>query len=135
MSSLFLGGIICPFSMDQMISYGFRIMEQHEDIVLLTRDPDAPLVPSLSPPDSFCMTWNLDHYPATWEGTRQLNHDLQEWHVSDHDRMVLLWTHQERAGAKRPHTPLPRRHSVPTPLSTGANTTSQWGHVTHTRFI
>ena len=99
MNSLYHRGIITPFPADQVESYmtlyGFRVTEQHDDLFTLIRDP-VPL--GLSTP-SDGLTWNLDHYPLTQEGTRQLERDLKQWGVSDHDRMVLLLTHQERYGA------------------------------------
>jgi len=102
MNALYHRGIITPFPADQVDSYltlyGFRITEQYDDIVTLIRDP-VPLI--LSPMSG--MTWNLDHYPTTHDGTRQLERDLTQWGASEHDRMVLLLTHQERYGAVVAH--------------------------------
>ena len=102
MNSLYHHGIITPFPADQVDSYlelyGFRMTEQYDDIVTLIRDPFPMTLSGLSG-----LTWNLDHYPATQEGTRQLERDLKQWGVSDHDRMVLLLTHQERYGAVVAH--------------------------------
>jgi hypothetical protein len=131
MNSLYHRGIITPFPADQVESYmtlyGFRVTEQHDDLFTLIRDPVPMILSELSTP-SDGLTWNLDHYPLTQEGTRQLECDLKQWGVSDHDRMVLLLTHQERYGAvvahlwmgtqaspypygdtSFPHTPLPWR--------------------------
>ena len=97
MNALYHHGIITPFPTTQVESYmelyGFRMTEQHDDLFTLIRDP-VPLELS----GSSCLTWNLDHYPATHEGTRQLERDLTQWGVSEHNRMVLLLTHQERYG-------------------------------------
>lgn len=97
MNSLYHRGIITPFPTDQVESYmklyGFRMMEQHDDLFTLIRDPVPMTLSGLSE-----LTWNLDHYPATNNGTRQLDRDLKQWGVSEHDRMVLLLTHQERYG-------------------------------------
>ena len=103
MNALYHHGIITPFPTTQVESYmelyGFRMTEQHDDLFTLIRDP-VPLelsgLSSLS--DGWGLTWNLDHYPATHEGTRQLERDLTQWGVLEHDRMVLLLTHQERYG-------------------------------------
>jgi hypothetical protein len=104
MNSLYHRGIITSFPADQMESYlksyGFRMTEQYDDIVTLIRDPVT--LSGLSTPFDG-LTWNLDHYPLTQEGTRQLERDLKQWEVSDHDRMVLLLTHQERYGAVVAH--------------------------------
>ena len=98
MNSLYHRGIITPLPTNQVESYmklyGFRMTDQYDDIVTLIRDPVT--LSGLSTPSG--MTWNLDHYPATHEGTRQLERDLTQWGVSNHDRMVLLLTHQERYG-------------------------------------
>lgn len=100
MNALYHHGIITPLP-DQVDSYltlyGFRMTEQYDDIVTFIRDP---VILSES---STGLTWNLDHYPATREGTRKLERDLKQWGVSDHDRMVLLLTHQERYGAVVAH--------------------------------
>ena len=102
MNSLYHRGIITPLPTNQVESYmelyGFRMKEQYDDIVTLIRDPVPMTLSGLS-----VMTWNLDHYPATHNGTRQLERDLKQWDVSDHDRMVLLLTHQERYGAVVAH--------------------------------
>jgi hypothetical protein len=102
MNALYHRGIISPFPTDQVESYmelyGFRMTEQHDDLFTLIRDP-IPLELS----GSSCLTWNLDHYPATHEGTRQLERDLKQWGISEHNRMVLLLTHQERYGAVVAH--------------------------------
>jgi hypothetical protein len=101
MNSLYHGGIISPLPTTQVESYiklyGFRIAEQYDDIITMIRDP-VPLSGM-----SHMLTWNLDHYPATQQGTRQLEKDLAQWGVSEHDRMVLLLTHQERYGAVVAH--------------------------------
>ena len=116
MNALYHRGIITPFPADQVDSYltlyGFRITEQYDDIVTLIRDP-VPLI--LSPMSG--MTWNLDHYPATHDGTRQLERDLKQWGVSEHDRMVLLLTHQERYGAVVAHLWAGDTSFPPCPLS------------------
>jgi len=97
MNSLYHRGIISPLPITQLESYmevyGFRITEQYDDIITMIRDPAVTLSGM-----SHMLTWNLDHYPATQQGTRQLEHDLAQWNVSEHDRMVLLLTHQERYG-------------------------------------
>lgn len=97
MNSLYHRGIISPLptnGVDPYLTlYGFRMTEQYDDIVTLIRDPVPLILSGLSG-----MTWNLDHYPAMHEGTRQLERDLTQWGVLDHDRMVLLLTHQERYG-------------------------------------
>ena len=103
MNALYHRGIITPLpaQVDSYLTlYGFRITEQYDDIVTLIRDPVT--LSGLSTPFDG-LTWNLDHYPATHEGTRQLERDLTQWEVSDHDRMVLLLTHQERYGAVVAH--------------------------------
>jgi hypothetical protein len=103
MNALYHRGIITPLptQVDSYLTlYGFRITEQYDDIVTLIRDPVT--LSGLSTPSNG-LTWNLDHYPATQEGTRQLERDLKQWGVSDHDRMVLLLTHQERYGAVVAH--------------------------------
>ena len=104
MNALYHRGIITPLPTNGVDSYltlyGFRITEQYDDIVTLIRDPVT--LSGLSTP-SDGLTWNLDHYPVTQEGTRQLERDLKQWGVSDHDRMVLLLTHQERYGAVVAH--------------------------------
>ena len=106
MNALYHHGIITPLPTTQVESYmelyGFRITEQYDDIVTLIRDPVPMTLSGLSTP-SDGLTWNLDHYPATHEGTRHLERDLKQWGVSDHDRMVLLLTHQERYGAVVAH--------------------------------
>ena len=119
MNALYHRGIITPFPIDQVESYmelyGFRVTEQHDDLFMLIRDP-VPL--GLSTP-SEGLTWNLDHYPATHEGTRQLEHDLKQWEVSDHDRMVLLLTHQERYGVVVAHLWMETQASpYPSPMET-----------------
>ena len=100
MNALYHRGIITPFPTTQVESYmelyGFRMTEQHDDLFTLIRDPVPMILSGLS--GSSCLTWNLDHYPATHNGTRQLERDLTQWGVSEHDRMVLLLTHQERYG-------------------------------------
>jgi len=104
MNALYHRGIITPLptQVDSYLTlYGFRITEQYDDIVTLIRDPVT--LSGLSTPSNG-LTWNLDHYPATHEGTRQLERDLKQWGVSDHDRMVLLLTHQERYGAVVAHS-------------------------------
>lgn len=102
MNSLYHRGIISPLPTTQVESYmelyGFRMTDQYDDIVTLIRDRVPMTLSGVSP-----FTWNLDHYPATQEGTRQLEKDLAQWEVSDHDRMVLLLTHQERYGAVVAH--------------------------------
>ena len=102
MNALYHRGIITPFPTTQVESYmtlyGFRVTEQHDDLFTLIRDP-VPMILSVLSTPSDGLTWNLDHYPLTQEGTRQLERDLKQWGVSDHDRMVLLLTHQERYGA------------------------------------
>ena len=101
MKALYHRGIITPFPTTQVESYmtlyGFRVTEQHDDLFTLIRDP-VPMILSVLSTPSDGLTWNLDHYPLTQEGTRQLERDLKQWGVSDHDRMVLLLTHQERYG-------------------------------------
>ena len=98
MNSLYHRGIITPLPTNQVESYmklyGFRMTDQYDDIVTLIRDRVPMTLSGLS----HMLTWNLDHYPATQEGTRQLERDLTQWGVSNHDRMVLLLTHQERYG-------------------------------------
>lgn len=98
MNALYHRGMISPIPTMQtdpyqMESYGFRVIEQQENIVTLRRDPVPLTLSGLS-----WLTWNLDHYPATHAGTRQLEHDLIQWNVSAHDRLVLLLMHQERYG-------------------------------------
>lgn len=123
MNSLYHRGIITPFPTNQVESYmklyGFRMTEQHDDLFTLIRDP-VPLELS----GSSCLTWNLDHYPATNNGTRQLERDLKQWGVSEHDRMVLLLTHQERYGVVVGHlfmeTQAGGTSFPPCPLSVGA---------------
>ena len=101
MNALYHRGIITLFPTTQVESYmtlyGFRVTEQHDDLFTLIRDP-VPMILSVLSTPSDGLTWNLDHYPLTQEGTRQLERDLKQWGVSDHDRMVLLLTHQERYG-------------------------------------
>lgn len=97
MNSLYHHGIISTLPSHQMESYGFRVIEQHDDMITLMRDP-VPLVLSGPSIPSSWLTWNLDHYPLTHAGTRQLEKDLAQWGISEHDRMVLLLTHQERYG-------------------------------------
>lgn len=98
MISLYHYGIISPLPIDQlesyMTQYGFRIKERHDEIWMVERDP----IPLIFIEDSSYnrFQWNLDHYPLTQEGTQQLEKDLSLWQVSDHNRMVLLLTHQER---------------------------------------
>ena len=98
MISLYHYGIISPLPIDQlesyMTQYGFRIKERHDDIWMVERDP-IPLV-FIEDSSYNRLQWNLDHYPLTQEGTQQLEKDLSLWQVSDHNRMVLLLTHQER---------------------------------------
>lgn len=98
MISLYHYGIISPLPIDQlesyMTQYGFRIKERHDDLWMVERDP-IPLV-FIEDPSYNRLQWNLDHYPLTQEGTQQLEKDLSLWQVSDHNRMVLLLTHQER---------------------------------------
>lgn len=98
MISLYHYGIISPLPIDQlesyMTQYGFRIKEHHDEIWIIERDP-IPLV-FIEGPSHDRLQWNLDHYPLTQEGTQQLEKDLSLWQVSDHNRMVLLLTHQER---------------------------------------
>ena len=134
MNALYHRGIITPLP-DQVDSYltlyGFRMTEQYDDIVTLIRDP----VPMILSESSTGLTWNLDHYPATQEGTRQLERDLKQWGGSDHDRMVLLLTHQERYGAVVAHlwmetqaspypSPMETHNPHPSPLETQAGDTS-----------
>jgi hypothetical protein len=118
MNALYHRGIITPFQ-DQvdfyLTLYGFRITEQYDDIVTLIRDPVT--LSGLSTP-SDGLTWNLDHYPVTQEGTRQLERDLKQWGVSDHDRMVLLLTHQERYGAVVAHLWMDTHNPYPSPMET-----------------
>ena len=120
MNALYHRGIITPFPANQVDSYltlyGFRITEQYDDIVTLIRDP-VPLI--LSPMPG--MTWNLDHYPTTHDGTRQLERDLTQWGVSEHDRMVLLLTHQELYGAVVAHLWAGDTSFPPCPLSREAD--------------
>jgi len=127
MNSLYHRGIITPFPADQVESYmtlyGFRVTEQHDDLFTLIRDPVPMILSELSTP-SDGLTWNLDHYPLTQEGTRQLECDLKQWGVSDHDRMVLLLTHQERYGAVVAHlwmgTQAYASQTYPSPVETQA---------------
>lgn len=120
MNALYHHGIITPLptQVDSYLTlYGFRITEQYDDIVTLIRDPVT--LSGLSTPFDG-LTWNLDHYPATQEGTRQLERDLKQWGVSDHDRMVLLLTHQERYGAVVAHLWAGDTSFPPCPLSVGS---------------
>ena len=100
MISLYHGGIISPLPIDQlesyMISYGFRMTEHYDDLCIMKRDP-IPLI-LVNDPLHVNLHWNLDHYPLTHEGTKQLENDLSLWGISKHNRMVLLLTHQERYG-------------------------------------